>query len=59
LEECYSIAFFLQYRYTFEVAPFFMMIEYAILAHLRSFIGWEDGDGIFAPGIIIEKCAVY
>lgn len=38
-------------RYTFEVAPFFMMVEYAVLAHLRGFLGWLDGDGIFAPGI--------
>ena len=38
-------------RYTYEVAPFFMMVEYTILAHLRGFRDWEDGDGIFAPGI--------
>ncbi|XP_046645873.1 cysteine sulfinic acid decarboxylase-like [Daphnia pulicaria] len=36
--------------HTFEVAPFFLMVECAVLAHLRGFIGWEDGDGIFAPG---------
>ncbi|KAK4010907.1 hypothetical protein OUZ56_020030 [Daphnia magna] len=36
--------------YTYEVAPFFMMVEHEVLAHLRSFIGWEDGDGIFTPG---------
>ncbi len=28
-----------------------MMVEYAVLAHLRGFLGWLDGDGIFAPGI--------
>ena len=31
-----------------------MMVEYAVLAHLRSFFGWEDGDGIFAPGMILS-----
>nr|CAH0113551.1 unnamed protein product [Daphnia galeata] len=36
--------------HTYEVAPFFMMVEYTVLAHLRSFFGWKDGDGIFAPG---------
>jgi len=35
-----------------------MMVEYAVLAHLRGFIGWEDGDGIFAPGKINLKCTV-
>jgi hypothetical protein len=36
------------------------MVECAVLAHLRGFVGWEDGDGIFAPGIIkLNKCIVY
>ncbi|CAG0915350.1 unnamed protein product [Notodromas monacha] len=39
-------------QYTFEVAPFFMTTERAILKKIREIIGWPDGrgDGIFAPG---------
>jgi len=36
--------------HTFEAAPFFILVEHAVLAHLRSFIGWKEGDGIFSPG---------
>jgi hypothetical protein len=35
-----------------------MMVEYAVLAHLRGFIGWEDCDVIFEPGRVLLKCVV-
>ncbi|XP_063808162.1 cysteine sulfinic acid decarboxylase isoform X3 [Pseudophryne corroboree] len=38
------------YRYTYEVAPVFVLMEDEILRTMRSFIGWKTGDGIFCPG---------
>lgn len=43
------------FRHTFEVAPFFTLVEHSVLAHLRRFIGWSDGDGIFSPGMNFSK----
>ena len=40
----------LAYRYTFEVAPVFTMMEQVVLDKLQSVVGYEDGDGIFCPG---------
>ena len=49
-----SILLFDIHSYTFEVAPFFILVEDAVLRHMRGFLGWEDhgyeGDGIFTPG---------
>ncbi|XP_046560539.1 cysteine sulfinic acid decarboxylase-like [Haliotis rubra] len=36
--------------YTYEVAPVFTVMEQAVLAKMRQLIGYEGGDGIFAPG---------
>jgi len=37
--------------HTFEVAPAFIIIEHAVLGHIRQLFGWGDqGDGIFSPG---------
>lgn len=38
------------YRYTYEVAPVFVLMEEEVLCKLRSLIGWSEGDGIFCPG---------
>lgn len=40
------------YRFTYEVAPVFVLLEYVTLKKMREIIGWEDGrgDGIFSPG---------
>lgn len=38
------------YRYTFEVAPAFTLIELKILQHILKLFGLSDGDGIFSPG---------
>lgn len=37
-------------RYTYEVAPVFVLMEEVVLSTLRSLIGWDSGDGIFCPG---------
>ncbi|XP_068123321.1 cysteine sulfinic acid decarboxylase isoform X2 [Hyperolius riggenbachi] len=37
-------------QYTYEVAPVFVLMEDEILRTMRSFIGWNNGDGIFCPG---------
>ena len=47
--------FFYFTSHTFEAAPFFILVEHAVLAHMRSFIGWKEGDGIFSPGGSILK----
>jgi len=36
--------------YTYEVAPVFAVMEDLVLARMRSFLGWTQGDGIFCPG---------
>jgi len=36
--------------YTYEVSPVFSIMEVQILDKLRKLIGWEKGDGVFAPG---------
>lgn len=40
------------FRFTYEVAPVFVLLEYVTLKKMREIIGWEDGcgDGIFSPG---------
>lgn len=44
----------MMYRFTYEVAPVFVLLEYVTLKKMREIIGWEDGrgDGIFSPGKI-------
>lgn len=37
-------------QYTFEVAPVFMLVEHEVIRQLVELYGFEDGDGIFAPG---------
>ncbi|KAK9502790.1 hypothetical protein O3M35_011496 [Rhynocoris fuscipes] len=36
--------------YTYEVAPVFTLMEETVLAEMRKFVGYQDGDGIFSPG---------
>lgn len=38
------------YRYTFEVAPVFTLVEIKIMKHILKLFGIPDGDGIFSPG---------
>uniref|UniRef100_A0A8C3BS05 Cysteine sulfinic acid decarboxylase n=1 Tax=Cairina moschata TaxID=8855 RepID=A0A8C3BS05_CAIMO len=39
-----------QDRYTYEIAPVFVLMEEVVLAKLRELVGWGSGDGIFCPG---------
>lgn len=36
--------------YTYEMAPVFSLMEGEVLSKMRELIGWQSGDGIFAPG---------
>lgn len=40
------------FRFTYEVAPVFVLLEYVTLKKMREIIGWPEGrgDGIFSPG---------
>lgn len=37
-------------RFTYEIAPVFILMEKEILNKMVACIGWPEGDGIFAPG---------
>ncbi|CAL4068172.1 unnamed protein product [Meganyctiphanes norvegica] len=37
-------------QYTFEVAPVFLLVEQFVMQWMVELLGWQDGDGIFAPG---------
>lgn len=43
----------LHFRFTYEIAPVFVLLEYVTLKKMREIIGWPGGagDGIFSPGI--------
>lgn len=38
------------------MAPVFTLMEETVLERMRSFIGWDDGDAIFAPGKLYIWC---
>lgn len=42
----------LYFRFTYEIAPVFVLMEQLTLKKMREIIGWPDGegDGIFSPG---------
>ncbi|KAG9340093.1 hypothetical protein JZ751_022015, partial [Albula glossodonta] len=44
-------------RFTYEVAPVFVLLEYVTLKKMREIIGWPEGrgDGIFSPGGAISN----
>lgn len=49
--KCNQLHFlFCHFRYTYEVAPAFTLIELKILSHILELFGIPDGDGIFSPG---------
>ncbi|KAH9496065.1 glutamate decarboxylase gad1 [Bulinus truncatus] len=41
--------------FTYEAAPVFTLMEEVILTRMKNFIGWKDGDAIFAPGGAISN----
>lgn len=38
------------YRYTYEVAPVFTLMEKAVLSKMLDYTGFQSGDGLFSPG---------
>ena len=41
------------FRHTYEVAPVMVVLENYIFKKLSSIIGYQDGEGVFCPGIIL------
>lgn len=52
---------FIHFRFTYEIAPVFVLLEYVTLKKMREIIGWPggSGDGIFSPGIYISNFLFY
>ena len=38
------------FRYTYEVAPVFTLMEQVVLGEMCRIVGFENGDGVFCPG---------
>ena len=38
------------HRYTFEVAPSFLVMEREVYRKMHNLCGWDGGDGMFCPG---------
>lgn len=45
---CHDMDFY--FRFTYEMAPVFTLMEEIILTRMAHLIGWTNGDAIFAPG---------
>lgn len=41
-------------RYTYEVAPVFTLMEQEVMSNLIKIIGYENGDGLFCPGMDMQ-----
>lgn len=39
-------------RFTYEIAPIFILMEHVVLKKMREIIGFQNGDSILAPGRI-------
>ncbi len=48
----YNVLLDYAYRFTYEIAPVFTLMEEIVLNKMRQYVGWEPekGDGIFSPG---------
>lgn len=44
----------LNIRFTYEIAPIFILMEHVVLKKMREIIGFPEGDSILAPGIWIS-----
>ena len=42
-------------RFTYEIAPIFILMEHFVLEKMRHIIGFTDGDSILAPGGAISN----
>lgn len=47
--------FVIYFRFTYEIAPVFTLMEDIVLSKMRELVGWPngEGDGIFAPGPLL------
>lgn len=43
------------FRFTYEIAPVFILMEHFVLEKMRHIIGFMDGDSILAPGGAISN----
>ncbi len=45
------------FRFTYEIAPVFVLMEQLTLKKMREIIGWPngDGDGLFSPGKLVQN----
>ena len=52
LTSLFSFFFHHLSRFTYEIAPVFVLMEQITLKKMREIVGWssKDGDGIFSPG---------
>ena len=41
-------------RFTYEIAPVFILMEHEVLKKMRHIIGFYDGDSILAPGLFVN-----
>lgn len=42
-------------RFTYEIAPVFILMEQVTLKKMRDVIGWSEGDSILGPGTISDS----
>lgn len=49
---CFVLFVLVRSRFTYEIAPVFVLMEQLTLKKMREIVGWPDGegDGIFSPG---------
>lgn len=47
--------FFAYARFTYEIAPVFILMEHFVLEKMRHIIGFTSGDSILAPGGAISN----
>lgn len=45
-------------RFTYEIAPIFILMEHVVLKKMREIIGFLDGDSILAPGRICRPASL-
>lgn len=39
-------------RYTYEIAPVFVLMEEEVLKKLRALVGWNSGDGVDRKSVV-------
>ena len=46
-------------RFTYEIAPVFILMEHEVLKKMRQIIGFNDGDSILAPGLFVQQSFLF